>query len=205
MKESSPSSRPLPRPFYARDTVRVARELLGKIVQHGPASGRIVEVEAYLGTGDLAAHSAHGVTLRTRVIFGPPGHAYVYLIYGVHACLNLTAEPEGSAGCVLIRALEPLTGIDLMRKRRGLREIEKLASGPGKLTEALGITLRDNGADVTREPILVVDDGSKAPDVAVSPRIGITKSADLPLRFFVRGSLFVSRRRPTEIDTYYSR
>ena len=186
--------RALPRSFYARDTVRVARELLGKIVRHGETSGRIVETEAYLGEGDLAAHSARGVTPRTRVIFGPPGHAYVYLSYGMHCCLNLIAEPEGSAGGVLIRALEPLDGIETMRRRRGMSDVASLASGPGKLTEALGITLRENGADVTRGPIVVCDGGARGVEIGVSARIGITKSADLPLRFFVKGSEFISRR-----------
>lgn len=186
--------RALPRSFYARDTVKVARELLGKLIRHGGTAGRIVETEAYLGEGDLASHSAHGVTARTRVIFGPPGHAYVYLNYGIHACLNLIAEPEGSAGCVLIRALEPVEGIELMRERRRVSGLEKLASGPGKLTQALGITLADNGSDVTRGPILVFA-GDGEFEIGVSKRIGITKSADLPLRFFVRGSGFVSLAR----------
>ncbi len=185
---------PLARSFYSRDAVKVARELLGKVIRHGGTSGRIVETEAYLETGDLAAHSAHGVTPRTRVIFGPPGHAYVYFIYGKHACLNLVAEPEGSAGCVLIRALAPLEGIPQMRRRRGIERIENLANGPGKLTEALGITLRDNGVDVTRGRILVCEDDFGNIETGVSARIGITKSADLPLRFFVKGSRFISRK-----------
>ena len=184
---------PLPRSFYSRDAVEVARELLGKIVRHGETSGRIVETEAYLGVGDLAAHAAHGLTPRTRVIFGPPGHAYVYLNYGIHACLNLVAEPEGTAGCVLIRALEPLTGIDRMRERRGVERIENLASGPGKLTKALGITLAHNGGDVTRGPIVVCE-GNADFEIETSRRIGITRSADLPLRFAVKGNKFVSRR-----------
>ncbi len=186
---------PLARSFYSRDAVKVARELLGKIIRHGETSGRIVETEAYLGVGDLAAHSSHGLTPRTRVIFGPPGHAYVYLSYGIHACLNLVAEPEGAAGCVLIRALEPVTGIDLMRERRGVERIENLANGPGKLTKALGITLAHNGADVTRGPILVCD-GNADFEIEISRRIGITRSADLPLRFAVKGSRFVSRLHP---------
>ncbi len=174
--------------------MEVARDLLGKIVAHGETSGRIVEVEAYLGVGDLAAHSASGLTNRTRVIFGPPGHAYVYFIYGMYECLNLVAEPEGVAGCVLIRALEPLTGIDVMRKRRpAARRIEDLASGPGKLTRALAITLRENGCDVTRGPIVVGEDRVERVEIAVSKRIGITKSADLPLRFYIKGNRFVSK------------
>src|SRR5271154_7316323 len=111
----------LKRAFYERPTIDVARDLLGKIVVHGPTAGIIIETEAYLGGDDLASHSARGITPRTRVIFGPPGHAYVYLIYGMYECLNLVAEPDGQAGCVLIRALEPLTGISLMRRRRRRR------------------------------------------------------------------------------------
>ena len=186
---------PLGRSFYMRGTVRVAWALLGKVLVHGDASGRVVETEAYLGPGDEAAHSARGVTPRTRVIFGPPGHAYVYLIYGMYCCLNLVAEPEGRPGCVLIRALEPLTGLSQMRRRRpGVREPEQLASGPGKLTRALGITLGHNGADVTRGPITVhpPEDGYKF-EIGVSHRVGITKAADLPLRFYIQGNRFVSK------------
>jgi DNA-3-methyladenine glycosylase len=175
----------LSRSFYIRDAVTVARALLGKIVRHGETSGRIVETEAYLGTGDEAAHSAAGITPRTQVIFGPPGHAYVYLSYGIHSCLNIVAEPEGSAGCVLIRALDPLTGVDEMRIRRGVRDLANLANGPGKLTKALGITLAHNGVDVTRGPIQVLDDGYAVKEIEVSRRIGISKSQDLPLRFCV--------------------
>jgi DNA-3-methyladenine glycosylase len=173
----------LARSFYARDTVKVARDLLGKIVRHGETSGRIIETEAYLGIGDAAAHSAAGITPRTKVIFGPPGHAYVYLSYGIHACLNLVAEPEGVAGCVLIRALTPLTGLAEMRLRRGVRDAANLANGPGKLTKALGITLSHYGVDVTRGPIVVLDDGFAKFEIEVSRRIGISKSPELPLRF----------------------
>src|ERR1700733_12780266 len=124
----------LKRAFYDRPTVDVARDLLGKVIVHGVTAGIIVETEAYLGGDDLASHSARGITPRTRVIFGPPGHAYVYLIYGMYQCLNLVAEPEGSAGCVLIRAVEPLTGLTEMRHRRPqARRTEDLANGPGKL------------------------------------------------------------------------
>ena len=187
---------PLPRSFYKRDTVTVARELLGKIVALGESSGRIVETEAYLGIGDGAAHTARGITPRTTVIFGPPGHAYVYFIYGMYECLNLVAEPDGIAGCVLIRALEPLTGLAEMRKRRpAAKRVEDLANGPGKLTRALGITLRHNGVDVTRGPLSVHPGlGTEAIEIGTSARIGITKSADLPLRFFVKGNPCVSRK-----------
>lgn len=183
---------PLPRSFYLHPAVETARALIGKILVHGETSGRIVETEAYLGTGDLAAHSARGETPRTRVIFGPPGHAYVYFIYGMYDCLNIVAEPEGVAGCVLIRALEPLGGIEVMRRRRGVEKIEALANGPGKLTRAMAITLQHNGADLTRGPLTVHDSGDRF-EIGVSNRIGISKSADLPLRFFLKGSRFVSR------------
>ncbi len=186
----------LKRDFYERPTVTVARELLGKALVHAGAAGIIVETEAYLGGDDLAAHSAAGITPRTRVIFGPPGHAYVYFIYGMYECLNLVCEPEGVPGCVLIRALEPAAGIDEMRARRpSAKKLEDLASGPGKLTRAMGITRAQNGADVTHGLLVVREPAEKhAVEVAVTPRIGITRCADLPLRFTVRGNRFVSRK-----------
>lgn len=185
----------LTRSFYTRPTVEVARGLLGKILVHGSTSGRIVETEAYLGLDDRAAHSWRGITPRTKVIFGPPGHAYVYLIYGVYECLNIVAEPEARAGCVLIRAVEPLTGLTVMRKRRPTaRRDQDLANGPGKLTLALGITRRHNGADVTEGPLTVREPSEEFGfETGVSPRIGITHCADWPLRFFVQGSPYVSR------------
>jgi DNA-3-methyladenine glycosylase len=156
-----------------------------------------VETEAYLGGDDLAAHSARGLTPRTRVIFGPPGHAYVYFIYGMYQCLNLVAEPEGVAGCVLIRAIQPVAGLDVMRQRRpAARKPEDLANGPGKLTLALAITLAQNGVDVTRGALTVRAPLHKAPiDIAVTPRIGITQCADWPLRFLIRGNPYVSGPR----------
>ena len=183
----------LPRSFYSRPTVEVAKDLLGKIlvrrIGKTTLAGKIVEVEAYLGPDDLAAHASRGLTSRTRVLFGPPGHAYVYLIYGMYECLNLVAEPDGTAGCVLIRALEPLAGMEEMRRRRpAARRLEDLASGPGKLTLAMGITRRHNGQDVTWGPLVVRR--AAAPDrisIAVAPRIGITKCADWPLRFYIKG------------------
>src|SRR5690242_14572750 len=187
----------LPRRFYERPTVEVARALLGKVLVHGPAAGAIVETEAYLGGDDLAAHSARGITGRTRVIFGPPGHAYVYFIYGMYECLNLVVEPENVPGCVLIRALEPVAGLEIMRRRRpAARKPEDLTSGPGKLTLALNITRAQNGADVTRGSLVVREPAEVRPlEIAVSPRIGITHCADLPLRFFLRGNRFVSGPR----------
>jgi DNA-3-methyladenine glycosylase len=190
----------LPRSFYARPTVEVARALLGQVLVHGPTAGIIVETEAYLGAGDLAAHSARGLTGRTSVIFGPPGHAYVYLIYGMYQCLNLVAEANGQPGCVLVRALQPVSGVDLMRARRpAARRLEQLANGPGKLTLALGITRAHNGADVTRGALVVRRASSAAElEIAVTPRIGITRSAELPLRFLLAGNGFVSARRYNE-------
>jgi DNA-3-methyladenine glycosylase len=184
----------LPRSFYARATVEVARELLGKVLAHGATAGTIVETEAYLGGDDLASHSARGLTNRTRVIFGPPGYAYVYLIYGMYECLNLVAERDGAPGCVLVRAIEPNSGLDLMRARRGVRKLEQLTNGPGKLTLALGITRVDNGTDVTRGSLVVRETGWVG-EIEVTPRIGITKCAELPLRFAIAGNRFVSGKR----------
>jgi DNA-3-methyladenine glycosylase len=189
--------RVLDRSFYERATVEVARSLLGKVLVHRETAGKIVEVEAYLGQDDRAAHASCGLTERTRVIFGSPGHAYVYLIYGMYECLNLVAEPEGTPGCVLIRALEPLAGIETMWKRRpNARSVEDLASGPGRLTLAMGITQRHNGADVTRGP-LTVRRLSSGPEfeIATTPRIGIRQARDWPLRFLIAGNRFVSRQQ----------
>ncbi|MBM3747790.1 MAG: DNA-3-methyladenine glycosylase [Acidobacteria bacterium] len=185
----------LPRSFYERPTIAVARELLGTILVHGRTAGRIVEVEAYLGAADLAAHASRGLTNRTRVLFGPPGHAYVYFIYGMYECLNLVAEPEGTPGCALIRALEPLAGIGIMRRRRPqARSVEELANGPGKLTQALGITRRHYGADVTRGPLAVRRLKQDAPfEILATPRIGIRHCAQWPLRFLIAGNRCVSR------------
>ena len=175
--------------------MEVARALLGKILVHGRTASRIVETEAYLGLTDAAAHAFRGLTARTEVIFGHPGHAYVYLIYGMYECLNIVAEPHGSPGCVLIRALEPLCGIESMRRRRpGVKRVEDLANGPGKLTLAMSITRRHNGADLTRGPLTIHPPEREEPfEIAVSPRIGITKNSDWPLRFYITGSHFVSK------------
>jgi len=204
---------PLPRAFFARDPRRVARQLLGKIlIRDLPAlklTARIVEVEAYLGTEDPAAHSAAGRTVRNAVLFGPPGHAYIYFIYGNHFCLNVSCEPEGKAGGVLFRALEPLSGIEEMARSRsielrGPQDWPKLTAGPGRLCEAFGITrAHDNDRDLTsREAGLWIgDDAFRPRHVAVTPRIGITKAADLPLRYFIAGNRFVSatKRSPVPI------
>jgi len=202
-------ARLLRRNFFNRDPREVSPELLGKVIlrRHGRKvlAGRIVEVEAYLGADDAAAHAAAGRTARNDVIFGPPGHAYVYFIYGVYYCLNISCMPEGDAGCVLIRALEPVAGIGEMAKARQLhdldlqspRNLQKLASGPGKLCEALDITReRDNGKDMLApdSDLQVVDEGFKAGKVIVTPRIGITKPADMPLRYLIADSPFVSAK-----------
>jgi len=191
----------LPRGFYARPAVEVARGLLGKVLVHGETSGRIVETEAYLGRHDLAAHSAHGITARTRVIFGPPGHAYVYFIYGMYECLNLVAEPKGQPGCVLIRALEPVAGVEIMQRRRPTAHtLRDLTSGPGRLTLAMGITRAQNGVDVTRGPLTVRTARRNDPfEIETSPRIGIRHCADWPLRFVIKGNPFVSGSRATRL------
>jgi DNA-3-methyladenine glycosylase len=198
---------PLPRSFFARSARRVARELLGKVlVRQTPntrLTARIVEVEAYLGEKDPAAHAASGQTQRNAVLFGPPGHAYVYFIYGNHYCLNVSCEHEGRAGSVLFRALEPLSGIDEMARARGInlsgpRDLPKLTSGPGRLAEAFGITrTRDNGCDLTTpaSTLWIGDDGYRARGIRLTPRIGITKAADQLLRYILAGNPFVSGRK----------
>ena len=195
LKRLLAESQILARGFYARPTAEVARDLLGKILVHGKTAGRIVETEAYLGVNDAAAHAYRGVTERTRVLFGPPGHAYVYFVYGMYECLNLVAERDGKAGCVLIRAVEPLAGIALMKQRRAAaRSVEDLASGPGKLTAALGVTRRLYGADVTRGRLTVRELPQEPPvEIRTTPRIGIRECVDWPLRFVIAGNRYVSR------------
>jgi DNA-3-methyladenine glycosylase len=201
----APRTRPLPRTFYVRPTVEVARDLLGKILYHraadGLAGGRIVEVEAYLGEDDPASHAFRGPTPRARVMFEEGGRAYVYFSYGAHWCMNVVTERAGKAGAVLVRALEPLAGIALMQARRGRavrdlaaeRALRELCSGPGKLTQALAITRAEDGADLVRSPLFLAEGPSPAA-IAASPRIGISRNAAAPLRFFDAASPFVSRR-----------
>jgi DNA-3-methyladenine glycosylase len=185
----------LPRRFYDRPATEVARDLLGKVLVHGATGGVIAETEAYLGLSDAASHAYCGRTERNKVMFGPPGHAYVYFIYGMYECVNVVCEREGSAGAVLIRAIEPLVGIELMKIRRPTaKRLRDIASGPGKLTIALGITRALNGADVTKGSLLVRESRGGEPfEIEAGPRIGITKNADWPLRFTIKGSEFVSR------------
>ena len=192
----------LARDFFLDAPDTVARALLGKLVVRRFESeqlvGRIVETEAYFEHDDPAAHSAAGRTARTEVLYGPPGHAYVYFIYGMHFCLNLSCEPEGRAGCVLVRALEPVAGLATMARLRGLREGARsklLTCGPGRLCQALGITRAlVNGADVTSDAgaLWVADDGYTPAGVVVTPRVGIRKAVERPARFYVEGSRFVS-------------
>jgi DNA-3-methyladenine glycosylase len=197
----------LRREFFDRSVHDVARELIGCTVAVGGAAGVIVETEAY-DAGDPACHAYIGRTRRNEVLFGEPGHAYVYLSYGIHSLLNFVAEPEGSAAAVLIRALEPTEGIELMRERRGHSArartsatrlgLEQLCSGPGKLTEALGVGLELNGADLMAPPFELTgpDPSRGAAEVVAGTRIGITKAAELPWRYCAAGSRFVSRPWP---------
>jgi DNA-3-methyladenine glycosylase len=196
--------KPLSREFYDRDPRRVCRELLGKVLVRKERSqvlaARIVEVEAYLGEDDPAAHSFAGRTVRNAVLFGPPGYAYVYFIYGNHYCLNVSCLPDGVPGGILFRALEPLAGAEKMAKSRNVtinsaRDLRKLTSGPGRLAEAFCITReRDNGKDLTsaRSDLFIADDGYRVPHVLTTARIGITKAAALPLRYLIAGNEFVS-------------
>jgi DNA-3-methyladenine glycosylase len=183
--------------FYARSVHDVARDLIGCVVRHGETAGRIVETESY-HMEDPACHAFAGVTERTRTLYGPPGRAYVYFSYGVHALLNAVAEEEGVGAAVLIRALEPAEGLDLMRARRRLARAENLCSGPGKLTQALGIDLSLNGSSLVDGPIEVLPRTPRAgePRVVLGERVGITKAADLPWRFCDADSRHVSRPWP---------
>jgi len=188
---------PLDHGFFDRSVHEVARDLIGCELAVEGTAGLIVETEAYDAT-DPACHAYIGRTTRNEVLFGPPGRAYVYLSYGIHSLLNAVAEPEGSAAAVLIRALEPTEGIELMRERRRRDEIGDLCSGPGKLTEALGVGLSLNGADLTEQPFEIYsrDPAWNGSEIVAAPRIGITKAAELPWRYCASGSRFVSRPLP---------
>jgi len=187
--------RPLTSSFYARPVVAVAADLIGCVVSYAECAGVIVEAEAYHDS-EPACHAFVGLTPRTRTLFGPPGFAYVYRSYGIHALLNAVCEPEGVGAAVLIRALKPVQGLEQMRIRRGLERVESLCSGPGKLTQALGIELSHNGSDLMRGPIWISPRpaGWRDVQVSVDRRIGITRAVELPWRFFATGSRFVSRR-----------
>lgn len=202
---------PLPKSFYDRETELVARHLLGAILEchtpEGIASGRIVETEAYLGEHDLACHAAAGRTTRTAPLYGPPGIAYVYFIYGMYWCFNAVTRAEHEPSAVLVRALEPVEGVDLMRKRRpNVRRDADLTNGPGKLCLALGIDGRLNWAPLQQPPLLIRA-GEAIPDrnVVVTRRIGITQAADWPLRWYIRDNAYVSGQRRTAKDVRVER
>ena len=184
----------LTRRFFDRSVHEVAPELIGASLFVGGAGGVIVEVEAYHHT-DPAAHSYTGPTERNAVMFGPPGYAYVYRSYGIHWCLNFVCEEEGSASAVLIRAIEPTTGLALMRRRRGLKEARLLSSGPGRLTQAMGITHAHNGLALDEAPFSLTV-RTEEPEILTGPRIGITKAADLPWRYGLKGSRHLSKPFP---------
>jgi DNA-3-methyladenine glycosylase len=189
----------VPRAFYLDPPDLVAQKLLGKLLVRGDMVGRIVEVEAYFGEADAASHAFPGKTARNAVLFGPPGHAYVYFIYGMYFCLNVSCEREGRAGGILFRALEPIRGLEAMARNRGLdtTRVALLTSGPGRLCQAFGVTReRDNGADLTspKSDLQIRDDGFLASDVQVTPRIGISKDAARLARFLLADNPFVSKR-----------
>jgi DNA-3-methyladenine glycosylase len=195
------AGRALSADFYERPVLVVARALIGCTVAHGDAAGVIVETEAYHDS-EPASHAFIGVTPRTRTLFGPPGRAYVYRSYGIHALLNAVCEPEGIGAGVLIRALEPLSGIESMRARRGLApsaRLEELCSGPGKLTQALGVTLEQNATSLSSGPVRIGPRrrGWEHPAILEGPRIGITRAVELRWRFCAAGNPNVSRPRPS--------
>ena len=198
LRERKAFGPPLPPAFYDRSTEAVARDLLGAVLEHrsagGIVRGRIVETEAYLGPHDPACHAAAGLTARTRTLHGPPGTAYVYFIYGMHWCFNAVTREEGHGSAVLIRAVEPLSGQALMRRRRGVEREADLTSGPARLCDAFGITRDQDGLRLDRGPLRILR-GLAVPDEAVliTPRIGIRKAAEWPLRYLVQGSRFVSK------------
>jgi len=184
--------------YYGKDTLEISRLLIGKILVHespaGKTTGRIVEVEAYCGNpDDPACHAAKGKTKRNEAMFGEPGHAYVYFTYGMHTCFNVVVQDANVADAVLIRALEPIDGLTLMQRRRGVSDKRLLCSGPGRLCQAFDITLSHKGADLTTPPLYIIDDGYVPAELVATPRIGISQAKELPWRFYEAGSAFVSR------------
>ncbi|NLZ38451.1 MAG: DNA-3-methyladenine glycosylase [Firmicutes bacterium] len=189
---------PLEQNFYSASTVEVARSLLGKVLVHETegevTAGRIVEVEAYLSHGDEACHAARGQTARNAPMFGPAGTAYVYLIYGIHYCFNVVTGKVGEGEAVLIRALEPLLGLQTMFRRRGSDNLKKLTSGPGNLCRAMGINLTHNGHDLRYPPLYIIADNFQTAEIVTTTRIGISSAVNLPLRFYLAHNPYVSRK-----------
>ena len=192
--------RPLPRSFYTRRTLTVAKELLGKylirVIGRHVVAGKIVEVEAYGGEDDPGSHAYRGMTPRNRVMFEEGGHAYVYFTYGKHYCFNVVTERRGVPGAVLVRALEPIYGIEIMQRNRGVKEILNLTNGPGKLTQAMRITKEHNGLDLTegREIFISQPETPERFEVVSTTRIGLRQGADKPWRFYIKGNKFVSKK-----------
>ncbi len=190
--------RKLKRKFYNRPTLKVAKDLLGKylVVQKGEKilSGKIVEAEAYIGTNDPACHASRGMTPRNKVMFGPPGYAYIYFTYGMYHCLNLVTEKKGFPAAVLIRAIEPDQGMELMMKRRGMKNIKNLTSGPGKLCQAMGLDRSLNGEDLCSGRIWVEDRREGVSKIKSTSRVGVTNGKNKKWRFYIYDSGFVSKR-----------
>jgi len=194
-------ARKVPRSFYAREATVVARELLGHVLvrQDGDTvlRGKIVETEAYLGADDPGSHAYHGRTNRTLVMFGEAGHLYVYFTYGMHFCMNVVTGEEGVASAVLLRALEPLAGIDRMQARRGMRPVDQLCNGPAKLCQAFGITRDENGVDLETGGIWIEDEGTYPGEIATSTRVGIRAGRELQYRYYVSENPHVSPGKPS--------
>ncbi|MDA4126643.1 MAG: DNA-3-methyladenine glycosylase [Thaumarchaeota archaeon] len=197
----APSPKRLRRPFFERYTPLVARELLGcrlvRILDDERVAGLIIETEAYRGRRDPASHAFRGKTKRNEVMFGPAGHAYVYFTMGAHFCLNITTEPKETPAAVLIRAIEPVDGVAVMKRNRGLEDIHRLADGPGKLTRALKIDKELNGEDIVRSARLFLEREAVPKEIAASSRVGISSGKSFKWRFYVEGSGFVSRAKPS--------
>jgi len=188
--------KPLPKSFYSRDTKEVANGLLGKILvrefRQGRVGGKIVETEAYYGDKDPASHAFRGKTKRARIMWGPPGIAYVYLIYGMYYLLNVVTEKEGKPGAVLIRALHPLEGIELMKKMKKANDTKNLTNGPAKLTQVFNVTLKEHGCDLTSGSLRIEDGKKEKFEIVSRGRIGVSAGSEAKLRFYIKGDEFVS-------------
>jgi DNA-3-methyladenine glycosylase len=185
---------PLGKKFFSKPTIELAKALLGKHLVHGDLRGKIVETEAYLYRGDPGCHASRGLTPRNVPMFGPAGHTYVYFIYGMYHCLNIVSGKIGEGEAVLIRALEPVSGIEIMQKRRKTLNIENLCNGPGKLTQAFGITKKHNNLSLL-DGDLSIENSRKKPEIVTDRRIGLSAGKELELRFYIKGNRFVSKHR----------